>query len=505
MPLLTSSGCWERFRLSRKDGIWHRIGIIPAHHTNETRENPKTFWEVKRVEFSGGWERNEVTEKGVLIVDDERTFRGILRSFVESLGYRCADAESGRSALNILTKARFPIVISDIVMPEMDGLELLRIIKQRYSDVDVLIITGYQTNYSPMKIVQAGASDFLPKPFSLDQLGARLYKIEMEKTLKNQLYAKSITDDLTGLYNRAYFYQKLKRETERAKRQGHPLSIIMMDVDGFKKFNDRYGHLRGDALLRTVARVLRFSVREHVDSVFRYGGDEFVVVLPETDDKIALLVANRIKGNFKNTAPAGLSLSLGLAEFGENSDAETLVNLADKRMYEEKIRSKGLWDTQLEIGIEKDDYYIECLSCGSRVHWTSSVCENCLADPLKRTDLERSQEIARAFLRKMDQSVEDRRRAPRIKIRKSIVGDSLEATIQNISWGGVQIRTEASLSVGNILKVPLSVEKDEAKFSGAVVYVQSLTDGGSLVGIRFSEISGEDSKLLKRFLEHYSP
>ncbi len=485
--------------------IWHRIGISVAHQTNGIRQNQKTIAEVKRVTIAVAPVKDKTIEKGVLIVDDERTFRGILRNFVESLGYFCADAESGRAALNILKKARFPIVISDIVMPEMNGLELLRIIKQRYSDVDVLIITGYQTDYSPMNIVQAGASDFLPKPFSLDQLGARLYKIEMEKALKNQLYAKSITDDLTGLYNRGYFYQRLKRETERTKRQGHPLSIIMMDVDGFKKFNDRYGHLRGDALLRTAARVLRLSVREHVDSVFRYGGDEFVVILPETDDNIAVLIANRIKSNFKDTVPAGLSLSFGVAEYEKSSDAEALVNLADKRMYEEKIKSKGVWDTQLEIGIEKDDHYIQCLSCGSRVHWTSSVCETCLADPLKRTDSERSQEIARAFLRKMGQSVEDRRRAPRIKIRKSIVGDSLEATIQNISWGGVQISTEALVSVGNILKVPLSVANDEAKFSGTVVYVHSLVDGGSLVGMKFSEISEEDSRLLKRFLEHHSP
>lgn len=459
----------------------------------------------KKLEIMDVVTKDDVLQKRVLIVDDEETFRGILRSFVESLGYLCVEAESAHSALKLLKKTRFPIVICDIVMPEMDGLELLRIIKKRYSDVDVLLITAYRGNYSPMKVVQAGASDFLAKPFSLDQLGARLYKIEMEKVLKNKLYFKSITDELTDLYNRGYFYQKLKRETERAKRQSHPLSIILLDVDGFKKFNDRYGHLKGDTLLRTAARVLQFSVREHVDSVFRYGGDEFVVILPETDERTALLIGSRIKRNFKDTAPAGMTLSMGVAEFQGNFDVETLVNLADKRMYEEKAKTKGLGQPQLEIGIEKDDHCIRCLNCGSLVHWTSSMCENCLADPLKKTDSKKSQEIARAFLREVSQSVEDRRRSPRIRVRKTIKQDSLVATIHNISRGGLQIETRKSLSVGHILNIALPLEGDDAKLNGVVVYVQSLSDGGSLAGIQFSGISNEDSRLLKRFLDHHSP
>lgn len=456
---------------------------------------------MKIIETSRG---EEVLDRRVLIVDDEETFRGILRSFVESLGYSCAEAESGRAALGLLKKGRFPIVIADIVMPEMDGLELLRIVKKRYSDVDVLVITAYQSNYSPMKIVQAGASDFLAKPFSLDQLGARLYKIEMEKTLRSKLYSKTITDELTGLYNRRYFYQKLKRETERAKRQGYPLSIIMLDVDGFKKFNDRYGHLRGDALLRTAARVLQFSVREHVDSVFRYGGDEFVLVLPESNERTALVIGSRIDKNFKDTAPPGLTLSMGVAEFQEDFDVETLVNLADKRMYEEKLKSKGLGHLQLEIGMEKDTHYIRCLSCGSLVHWTSSLCENCLADPLKRTDSRKAREIARAFLREVGQSVEDRRRAPRIRIRKTITYDSLQAIIRNISRGGAQIRTRDSLSLGKMLKIALPLEDGKVTLGGVVQYVQPSPDGDLLAGVQFLEISDEESWLLNGFIESLS-
>lgn len=446
----------------------------------------------------------EILHKRVLIVDDEDMFRVMLRSFVQSLGYVCVEAESARAALELLKKTSFPIIISDIVMPEMDGLELLRIIKKKYSDTDVLIITAFDNNYSPMKVVQAGASDFLAKPFSLDQLGARLHKIEMERVLRKKLYFRAITDELTDLYNRRYFYQKLKRETERAKRQGHPLSIIMLDVDQFKAFNDRYGHLEGDALLRTVAGVLQFSVRQHVDSVFRYGGDEFVVILPEADETTATVIGNRIKKKFVETAPGKVSLSLGVAEFEDQLDVEAFINLADKKLYKEKSKSKGPGDAYLETETEKESHTIRCLNCGNPVHWASTTCDKCLGDPLRKTDLKKSDEIASNFLRKGSLAFEDRRTSPRIRIRKNIVHDSLKATIHNISWGGVQIKTEASLSVGSMLNIDVPLEDDETKLGGVVVYVQSLPEGGSLAGIKFSEISHEDSRLLNLFLDHHS-
>lgn len=446
--------------------------------------------------------REEILQKRVLIVDDEDMFRVMLRSFVQSLGYVCVEAESARAALELLKKTNFPIVISDIVMPGMDGLELLRIIKKKYADTDVLIITAFDNNYSPMKVVQAGASDFLAKPFNLDQLGARIHKIEMERVLRKKLYFRAITDELTDLYNRRYFYQKLKRETERAKRQGHPLSIIMLDVDQFKAFNDRYGHLEGDALLRTVAGVLQFSVRQHVDSVFRYGGDEFVVILPEADETIAAVIGNRIKKKFVETAPGKVGLSLGIAEFEDQLDVETFINLADKKLYKEKSKSKGPRDADLET--EKESHTIRCLNCGNPVHWASTTCDQCLGDPLRKTDSKKSDEIASTFLRKGSPTFEDRRESPRIRIRKNIVHDSLNATIHNISWGGVQIKTEASLSVGSMLNIDVPLEGDETKLGGVVVYVQSLPEGGALAGIRFSEISREDSRLLNLFLDHHS-
>jgi diguanylate cyclase (GGDEF)-like protein len=428
----------------------------------------------------------------------------MLRSFVESLGYVCVDSASAQTALDLLKKTQFPIVISDIVMPEMDGIKLLREIKKRYSDVDVLIITGYRSEYSAMKIVQAGASDFLAKPFSLEQLGARLYKIEMEKRLRSKLYMKSITDELTGLYNRGYFYQKLKREAQRARRQGYPLSIIILDVDGFKQFNDRYGHLQGDALLKTVGRVAQFSVREHVDSVFRYGGDEFAVILPEADEATALLIGGRIQSNFDDAFPSGLTVSLGAVELREDLDVEALVNEADRRMYEAKSKSKGTEYPLLEMAEREDRHYIRCLNCGCRVHWTSTVCGNCLSDPLRRSDSEKSREIARTLFKEIHPSLDDRRRSPRIRIRKPMMDERLQATITNVSLGGAQISTETSLTLGKTLRVALPLEGEDLQLSGVVVYVQSTGESGSVAGIQFSEISDDQSQRLKSFLDLHS-
>jgi DNA-binding NtrC family response regulator len=160
---------------------------------------------LKNTELSG---KQKAGQRRILIVDDDTEFRNTLRALVESLGYLSTETDSAHAALALMEKRHFPIVISDIVMPEKDGLKLLQVIKERYPEVDVLIITGFESEYSPLEIVQAGASDFLAKPFGMDQLGARLHKIEREKALREKLYLSAIADPLTGVFNRRYFFHK---------------------------------------------------------------------------------------------------------------------------------------------------------------------------------------------------------------------------------------------------------------------------------------------------------
>ena len=164
-----------------------------------------------------------------------------------------------------------------------------------------------------------------------------IYKdITENKRLQKELEKLSITDNLTGLYNQRHFYNELKRETERSKRLNHPLSLLLFDVDRFKYYNDTYGHLGGDKVLCEVGEIVSKSIRVNVDSGYRYGGDEFVVILPETGTDQAFAVAERIRTSFNNTGLVDVTLSIGLIKYRIEYDLETFVRHADKAMYTAK-------------------------------------------------------------------------------------------------------------------------------------------------------------------------
>lgn len=143
----------------------------------------------------------------------------------------------------------------------------------------------------------------------------------------------SMTDSLTGLYNRRHFYRRLKEEMARAKRQKHPVSLLVVDLDNLKEYNDAHGHIRGDEALRGVAQAITASIRQDVDNGFRYGGDEFAVVLPYSDGDEAGEVAERIRKTFEDFALDGTSLSIGLAELDFEEDVDDFVTRADTAMY----------------------------------------------------------------------------------------------------------------------------------------------------------------------------
>ena len=164
-----------------------------------------------------------------------------------------------------------------------------------------------------------------------------IYKdITENKRLERELEKLSITDSLTGLYNQRHFYSELKREVERAKRLNHPLSMLLFDIDEFKYYNDTYGHLEGDKVLCEVGEIVSNSIRGNVDSGYRYGGDEFVVVLPEANKDQAFSVADRIRTSFNNAGLVDVTLSIGLIEYRIEYDPETFVRHADKAMYTAK-------------------------------------------------------------------------------------------------------------------------------------------------------------------------
>jgi len=160
--------------------------------------------------------------------------------------------------------------------------------------------------------------------------------ITEQKRLERELKEMSIKDSLTGLYNQGYFYDRLEAEIERAKRQKHPLSLLLFDVDQFKTYNDSHGHLEGDKVLKALAEVVRESTRDHVDIGFRYGGDEFTVILPEADAPQARGIAERIRKGFESYRFDHLTLSVGLMSYHENLSLRSFIQFADAMMYDAK-------------------------------------------------------------------------------------------------------------------------------------------------------------------------
>jgi diguanylate cyclase (GGDEF)-like protein len=276
----------------------------------------------------------------ILVVDDDASVREILSKMMTRMGFDCRAAQNGEKALAYIQKEPFDIVVTDIRMPHMDGMTLLREIMSNYKDTDVLMMTGYDEEYSYTDVIKGGATDFIVKPFRQDELEAKIMRILNERLLRTQLLHLSIRDSLTGLFNRRYFYEKLKEEVERAKRQKQNLSLIILDIDHFKDFNDTHGHLEGDQILSTLGHILTSCIRQNVDSAYRYGGDEFAVLLVETDMVQACSVAERIRAAFQGRKMGECRLSLGVAQLDPDDVSENLVQRADEAMYRAK-RSGG--------------------------------------------------------------------------------------------------------------------------------------------------------------------
>ena len=283
----------------------------------------------------------------VLVVDDEENIRSGLVSLLDAWGYQGSGVESAEAALDALRHTTPDIVIADIRMPGMDGIQLLRAVKAQMSDADFIMITGYDADYSYLDVVEAGATDFIIKPFASEELRAKLQRILRERRLRQQLIDLSIRDGLTRLYNRRHFHLKLDEEVARARRQHRELTLVTLDVDELKRINDTRGHVEGDAVLVGLAGVLESLLRHHVDIPFRLGGDEFAVLLIETTATAGVAVAERIRDAVQRLGDASFTLSIGIAALSEGEGGEALLRRADHALYRSK-RSGGNRVTVLE-------------------------------------------------------------------------------------------------------------------------------------------------------------
>jgi len=284
----------------------------------------------------------------VLVVDDEADVRTTLCEIIHQVGYVCSGAESAESALEFMEDQDVDVVITDIRMSGLDGFALTEIVKEKY-DADVIIITGYGGEFSYEEAMEKGASDFTLKPVRPRELITRLKRVLRERRLvaerrqmEEQLRQLTVTDDLTKLHNSRHFFNQLQSETARADRYGHALSLLLMDVDGFKGYNDTYGHLEGDKVLGKLGKVIQGCMRKN-DSGYRYGGDEFTVILPETRGPEAMRVAERIRKGFRavrfSPTPGtqiDASVSIGIAEYKADEGMTEFAKRADEAMYRAK-------------------------------------------------------------------------------------------------------------------------------------------------------------------------
>ena len=289
----------------------------------------------------------------ILIAEDDTVSRKMLESILSKWGYEVLAVGSGSEAWDILNSETSPqIAILDWIMPGMDGVEVCSKIRQRESGIDrytyTILLTAKTEKKDLIMGMESGADDYILKPFDPHELGVRIRAgqriIELQNQLRNakeKHIILSMTDGLTGILNRRAIYEVLEKEILRAAREKTPLSVIMLDIDFFKKVNDNYGHNAGDAVLKELTRRILAELRPY-DTFGRYGGEEFIILLPGAFMYEVLAVAERIRGAIRNApfdiTPAGLHVtaSFGVAEFDFKENSDALVNRADIALYKAK-------------------------------------------------------------------------------------------------------------------------------------------------------------------------
>jgi two-component system, cell cycle response regulator len=280
----------------------------------------------------------DYTNENILIVDDDPYLRETLEKLLQKLGFPSNSVSNGMDALTEINKKDYTIILTDMKMPGMDGLDLIKKIVDGF-DVSTIAMTGYAEGYTYVDVINAGANDFIKKPFGLEELEAKIRRIITERNLRKELNRLSITDSLTELYNQRHFYDRLNDEVIRATRQRDSLSLILLDVNNFKIYNDKYGHLAGDDILKGAGKIIMSCIREGVDSGYRYGGDEFAIILIDADIDIAQDIALRICKAFEDKGR--VTVSIGFARFSNGMSPTDLVLAADKDLYKSKSKTKS--------------------------------------------------------------------------------------------------------------------------------------------------------------------
>lgn len=293
----------------------------------------------------------------ILVVDDNAINGELLSRQCRRLGYSVKTALDGIQASKLLQKETFDLVLLDIVMPKLSGMELLKMIRKKYSftDLPVIMVTARAESADIVQALEIGANDYITKPFALPVVTARVKSqllirkmVAALERANEKLKDLSFLDGLTGIPNRRRFDDHLQGEWRRMMRRNLPLSLIMVDIDHFKSFNDTYGHEEGDRVLKLVASTLNRLARRSGDLVARYGGEEFAVILPENDNRQAMGVAEKMRQavsilQLDSDNRIQVTISAGVCTMNPhpNNSIKDLLSVADALLYQAKNNGRN--------------------------------------------------------------------------------------------------------------------------------------------------------------------
>jgi diguanylate cyclase (GGDEF)-like protein len=315
-------------------------------------------------------EASKSVENQVLIIDDDVSILGVVSEVLEDDGYTVMTAGSGEEALDLLRDNQYALVMSDLRLPGINGVEVLEHVKRVSPRTNVIMITSHASLDTSIDAIKHGAYDYLLKPFedlSLISSAAKraidAFELDKERSqlirslklsnkelarLNGVLHGLAVRDGLTDLYNHRYINEVLDKEIQKAAVEGTNLSIIFIDVDKFKIFNDENGHQNGDVLLRELSALMQENIRNK-DVVARWGGEEFVIVAPNTDERIAAHLADSLRVTIADhifvqdlqRANMRVTISAGVASLRRHNTKAALLEAADTALYEAKANGRN--------------------------------------------------------------------------------------------------------------------------------------------------------------------
>ncbi len=285
------------------------------------------------------------TSANILIIEDEAETASVIEDTLKGLGYNVSRVSDPRDGIALFSDTEFAAVITETRSAKMNGIEVTRAVQRLSPETNVIVLTFYSFISSAIEAMEAGAYGYITKPLNISEIRIVTQRaVErfflLSANADKDYYAQLVVlDGLTGLYNRRYFNELITLEFSKLNRSQDALSLLMIDIDNFKKYNDTNGHPAGDKLLKDAAQVFGSVVRD-VDSVCRYGGEEFAVLLPQASKEEAALVAERLRAQVN--LYLGATVSIGICSAPADArEAQALIDKADAALYHAKQSGKN--------------------------------------------------------------------------------------------------------------------------------------------------------------------